>query len=355
MTRKSYLRMAALLLGAVHPPALAAGHGGELRRILDRAAGVTRENVAANLDLARLAGERGLRGEERLFYLRVVAFSPEHDEANEALGHRRAGDGWLAPNRGRWGPVTRLDDLHADWNDAWGIETSHWRLRTNLPTAEAVETAIDLERFHVLFFEKFGHALGREDLDGVLSVDLHRNRDSFPERGSNRAAYLDESRNCVILHASGGLKRDLLFRETARQTLRAISGPRAALPPWLVEGLVEIAATVAAGRTGEEGFDPGRVDLGLFRAHARASRPLPLAEILGLRDSDFEASSRAPLRRAQAYTLVDFCLGETYRERFGPFVQEGLRGRTADFRREVADAGFEAAWREHVDALVDDG
>jgi hypothetical protein len=305
--------------------------------------------VAGNLDLARAAGEKGLEREKRLLHLRVVAASPDHDEANEFLGHRRAAGGWLVGHRGRWFPVSRLDEVHSDWNDAWEIETSHWRLRTNLPTARAVETAIDLERFYLLFVERFGPVFGLADPGLPLLVDLHRDRDSFPERGSNRATYLDESSNCVIAHASGGLKRDLLFGAAAGAIVRACGGVSA--PPWLVAGIVEVGAAIG-GKEGE-GIDLVRVDRGSMRAYARAPHAISLDELLRLRASDFEASPKAALRRAQSYALLQFCLeGETYRERFAAYAREAVRGKRGDFRREVADGAFEAAWLEHVRALA---
>jgi hypothetical protein len=317
---------------------------------------------AAAAGLARWCGAEGLEAESRLEWLGVLALAPGDAEANEALGHRRApGGGWLLPYKTGWWPLERLEKVRAEWNDAWELETEHYLVRTNLGWKTALDAALDMEFFLHDFFRAFSRELRLREVEEPMKVDLHRDPSSFPEIGSNRPSYFDPSENRVLLRATGGVHPDLLYHEATHQVLfttaaRARSGT-GAVPDWLSEGLAEYVAAGVSGEPGRLSFTTGARAGHHFREHARAEKPYDLSRVLQFEAADFLASSKSPLKYAQVYTLVHFCLhGEEgkFRDRFLAFVAGAYRGQgsATDFKKAIGEReeAFERAWHAYARA-----
>ena len=161
-----------------------------------------REKAAAALfDLADAAARVGrfaladecLRG--------VIARKPEHAEARRLLGYvphaggwatpyavDRLRDGWVAHpvfgwvpagwvahlDRGElpghieagrpaaWLPAAEADALHAEFAEAWTIETAHFQIRSNVPLSESIDFARRLEDLDDAFFALLADVIGPE-------------------------------------------------------------------------------------------------------------------------------------------------------------------------------------------------
>ena len=130
----------------------------------------------------------------------VIARDPDHAEARRLLGHVKHDGGWATPhavvqfqagmtlhptygwvrkswiphlekgelplNGGapegseRWAPAAQADGRHADWRNAWTINTEHFQIRTNVPLAESIAFGRHLETLHDVFNALFADVIG---------------------------------------------------------------------------------------------------------------------------------------------------------------------------------------------------
>jgi len=290
-------------------------------------------SVDANRTLAHAAAGAGLSGEAAVFWWRVLARAPDDAEANEALGHRDGRAGWTTRVGTRQVPLEARRELARDWGSAWELETSHWRLRTNLGLEEATDLALDLERLYRGFFVIFQRELRLYAVTEPLDVHVHADASSYPEQGGERG-YFDRDDRTLRMDSSGGLDRWLLVHEATHQLVHRTSelepAYRGDVPAWLDEGLAEYVAACAVGDPGRLDLEAGRVQPVRFATHANAAKPLDLSRVLNLGPGDFAASTDRELKYAQAYTLVHFGLhGEhgRFRDEFLSFVRGAYRGK----------------------------
>jgi hypothetical protein len=315
--------------------------------------------AAAYLDLARFCRMRSLEGECALFAWGAIASDPGCAEAHELLGHRKRGSTWSAPESGRWYPLERLTELRRDWGRAWELSTTHYRLRTNLPLREALDAALDLERGYRIWFALFGRDLRMEDVIEPLEVEVHADSASYPE-STGRGAYYDSAGRILQVDASGGFDRGALVHEAVHQLLAATAespdrSPSGSVPGWLDEGLAELVRAGCTGAPGALRFDPTGRDQGHFALHRAERKPYDLSRVLNFNAGDFAASSRADLKYAQAYTLVDFCMSAEegrYRPSFVEFLRGVWRGQSSSthFKNALGlkDNEIERAWKAWV-------
>ncbi|MGH7152173.1 MAG: DUF1570 domain-containing protein, partial [Planctomycetota bacterium] len=331
-----------------------------LAKWVDRHRGLGKGDRAARVQLAKACAEEGLEKEARLEWLGALALEPSDPEANEALGHRRgSGGAWQLPYRNGWSPLGRLEKVRADWNDAWEFESEHYRVKSNLPWPAALDAAFDLEFFLHDFYRAFGRELHLRGPGEPMAVDLHRNRDSYPEIGGNRPAYFDRPENCVRVSTGGTVHPEVLFHEATHQLLYTTAararGGTGEIPDWLNEGLADYVASGVSGEAGQRSFSTGARAAHHFREHAEAEKPYDLSRVLQFEAGDFVASSKASLKYAQAYTLVHFCLHGAegkYRERFLGFVEGAYRGQgsSTDFKKALGEREdvLERAWHAYA-------
>ncbi len=331
-----------------------------LAKWVDRHRGLGKEDRAARAQLAKACAEDGLESEAKLEWLGVLALDPGDPEANEALGHRRgAGGTWQLPYRNGWWPLGRLEKVRADWNDAWELESEHYRVKTNLALPAALAAALDLEFVLHDFYRAFGRELRLREPEEPMLVELHRDRDTYPEIGGNRIAYFDRNENCVRVSTGGSVRPEILFHEATHQILHVTAararGGTGEVPDWLGEGLADYVAYGVSGEAGKRTFSTGARAEHHFREFAAAERPYDLPRVLQFEAGDFGASSKAALKFAEAYTLVHFCLHGAegkYRERFLGFVEGAYRGQgsATDFKKALGEREdvLEKAWHAYA-------
>ncbi len=337
-----------------------------LARVLEHLAVVRADDVVGLLDLASVCEARGLSGEADLLHMRVLLQDPANERANERLGHRQRSPGiYSVPHGPKW---IRWSDRLAgakDWNDAWELETSHYRLRTNVDLQAALNAAFDLERFYLFFFTLFGRELGAHHVQDRMVVHLHGDPGSFPAIGYGRRAYYESAIRRLVVDAKSVLVRPALVHEATHQILdETAAGRRASdvgIPAWLSEGLAEYMASAAEGPPGSTWFHTGNVSELHVHAHAGAARPLDLKGVLALENGDFLTSKDAALYYAQSYTLVQMCLDdpdERYRDGFMQYMAQAYLGKASpsSFRTLVANQNdFEDEWSTYVRFLASNG
>lgn len=311
-------------------------------------------------DLAVFARRMGLNEEARVFALRSIASDPDNAVAREILGHERKDKGWFAKEDGRrWAWAERVK-RSAEYGQAWELETTHWKLRTNLPLAEATTAILDLEGVYDAFMTVIAPEVGAYHLSEPLLAQIHADRQSFPEAGGSRG-YYDRDARVLFVNAEGGLDRGLMVHEAQHQVLAAASvlapGARGEISPWLEEGLAEYFRVTLKGPAGRLKYDPDAIDTVAIRSQVHAQRTYELNRVLTFDSSDFLSTSHQDLKYAQSYTLVHFLLhadGERWRGRFFDFLRGAWQGQGSSTDLEKAlgakSEAIQKAWTTWVTA-----
>jgi hypothetical protein len=329
-----------------------------LREALKRWDELEPTNLTAILELARFCKTRGLEGEASVFAHRVLATDPENEEAHLFLEHEKRGDGWIARDGNKRVPFTRLLELRKDFGNAWRFETTHYKLTTNLDLELASDLALELELFYRTFYDWFGTNLEAYDVVDPMACNVHADKASYPE-STGRTAYFDNSNNVLVELAPEGLLLEVLiheamhqlFHNTAQETRRG----GGEIPSWLNEGMAEVFSISRTGAPGRAGYDGRRIKAEHFACHRAAKNPYDLERILTFNSGDYGASSKADLKYAQSYTLVQFCLtgeGGAQRAKFLEFLRGAYQGKgsSSDFKAAIGgkEREFEKAWNEFV-------
>lgn len=333
-----------------------------LQSVLDHMRVIGDGDVQAFTDLAMVSSALGLPRMADLLHRRVLTLDATREAAHDALDHRRRDESWTVRHDGKWWRWEERLERSGLWNRAWEFDTPHYRLRTNLRLGDAVDAALDLERFYLFFHGTLGSELGIHHVRDPLRVHLHADPGSFPPIGHGRRAYYDRER--VVVDASNRDSRHALLHEATHQLLeQSATGRRGSgllMPAWLSEGLAEYFSLSAEGAPGKAAFRTGKTAPMHAYLHAKTEEPLGLTRLLALEPGDFLASEDAALLYAQSWTLVHLCLHDVddrYREGFLAFLADVFAGKgsPASFREHVAtDDEFEAAWSAHARRLAAD-
>jgi hypothetical protein len=332
---------------------------GELRGVLDRWNRETPTDATGMLELARACEQKDLIEEAQIFAWRALFLDPKNEAAHKLLGHKGRSGSWTVLDGTKTIPFANIGDVRKDWKEAWSFATTHYRLRTNLDLARATDMALELEGFYRLFFDAFGAGLKLYDVVDPMAAQVHADKASFPAMVSYRDAYFDTLTSTLIVNASGGLDRHMLFHEATHEilfnTAERTKGSRGDIPAWLDEGLAEYMGWCMGGPDGHTAYTPGAVALGHFKIHAEAKQPFDLSRVLTFSNGDFMATSRSDLKYAEAYTLVHFLLngdGGAHQKGFLEFLRSAYKGQssTTHFRDMLGnrDRELEDAWIAYV-------
>jgi len=329
----------------------------ELPKALERIAALDLDKIDEVLALAKDLEGLNLPREARLLYWRVLTLDPSQEEANLALGHRKRQKSWVIPAEGRWYKLENLTDVRQDWGSAWEFETTHYKLRTNLPLAAALTIAIDLERFYFGFYAILGPGLRLHHVTEPMEVWIHADQASYP-MGPRPGVYVSRDARLYV-NAAGGFSRSTMIHEGTHELLdftarRALPG-KGKIPGWLDEGLAVYMQTCAGGPAGKLEVVPGGVARDRFAIHAGEKKPYRLNRVLNFQSDDFMASSKSHLKYAQAYTLVHFCLhaeDRRYEAAFFNFLRSAYTGKASSthFKKAIGvkEKLLEEAWQEYV-------
>jgi hypothetical protein len=324
------------------------------REALDRWRALEKDDPVKIADLGVFARRMGLSEEARVFALRAIASDPENAAAREILGHERKDKGWFAKEDGRrWAWAERVK-RSADYGLAWQLETTHWKLRTNLPLVEATTAILDLEAVYDTFMTVIAPEVGAFHLAEPLAAQIHADRESFPESSGSRG-YYDRDARVLFVNAADGLDRGLMAHEALHQVLAACSvlapGARGEIAPWLEEGLAEYFRATLKGPPGRMKYEEDSIDTISVRSQAHAQRAYTLNRVLSFATGDFLSTSRQDLKYAQSYTLVHFLMhadGRRWRPKFYDFLRGAWQGQgsSTDFEKALGakSEAIEKAW-----------
>jgi hypothetical protein len=341
-------------------------HEDALRALLAEIRRLDAEDEDAVLSLAQRTREAGLPHEARLLELWALASRPDSEAANAALGHRNRSSGWQVRDGRRWVDAAEWCRREGEWKRRRTLRTTHYELQTDLPLAQSVAAAFDLERAHAVVLDLLVPHARVLDPDEVLSVQIHRGDDSYPEPGGGRTGYFDPSTRMLFVLQADETTRQLVWHEGTHQllhfTTQRTRGARGSVPGWFDEGLAQYLE--AGLQRAPIGLDllAGTPDHARFRAHAEARDPFELKRMLTMDAGDFMASSDAALKYAQAYTLTHYLLhGDAGAPLppWGRFVRSAWDGRSSmgDFK-EGLDGDldeFEQAWTAYVASMAAGG
>ncbi|MBK7642137.1 MAG: DUF1570 domain-containing protein [Planctomycetes bacterium] len=321
--------------------------------------GLSEDDLAATLSLAKDCRARKLEEEAQLFAWQVLAHDGANAAAHEFLGHERRKDSWLVNDGVRRWPWEKLLELRADWKDAWVLSSEHYRVRTNLPLVEAVQSVLELEGAYESFFELLGRPLRFHELLEPLEAQVHADEKSFPEFAGDARSYFASATHVLYVNASRGFDRGALVHEAAHQLLDACIQTtrtgRGDVPGWLNEGLAEYMRATTLGPLGRPLCDPGALDLGRFREHAGAKEPYDLGRVLTFDSSDFLGSVKSSLKYSASYTLVCWALDSEepqLRERFFAYLGKVCKGNGSSTAFKSALELDERAIQKDWDAFV---
>ena len=145
--------------------------------LLDRLPG----NLKHRWFMAQWAADRELHDLARLTALDVVLRAPDHEGAHTLLGHRRRRGEWLWPCDGEWKTFAALQAVRADWQHGWCIAGECFQVQSNAELRRVVDALWDLERFHVVWFDRFGGLMQLHEVLGPkLEVRIWRDAARFP-------------------------------------------------------------------------------------------------------------------------------------------------------------------------------
>jgi tetratricopeptide (TPR) repeat protein/peroxiredoxin len=219
-----------------------------------RADALKRDYVTKLLKLANEQLDNHAYHSGRAMLLEAQATDPEHPELAAGLARiKKEGGNELAvadegggvdPLAGvtpEW--VAANDPKHADWDNAWTLETEHYKIKTNAGYRVLKTTARAMEQVQV-FYRIFHQYKTKGESIPVANVLIFKNAEEYKTLGNQpvewAAGHWDGS--SVVTYDSrqsgeGGLAGmlDTLFHEASHQftTLAGGSG----VPSWLNEGM----------------------------------------------------------------------------------------------------------------------
>jgi hypothetical protein len=333
------------------------------RGAIERWLALKPDDLRGTLDLAQFCKRSDLLEEMRIFAWCALVLDPQNEEAHEFQGHDRTKNGWLVREGARRIEFDKVLAGHSSWGDPWVLETTHYIVRSNLPLAESLAAALDLECHYYAFMSEFGRELRLFEVVDPLYANVHGDAKSFPRMATGRAAWFNPETMTLEVDASAAMQVADLTHEATHGLLHATAvatrTARGDIPAWLHEGLAEYMSVGMRGPPGRLAFSQEALSHVHFATHAGAKKPYDLSRLLNFQSSDFAASTNADLKYAQAYTLVHFGLranGGDLRPKFLAFVRSAYRGQSSQTHFDEAlgmdDEKIERAWRDYVKVVA---
>lgn len=236
----------------------------------------------------------------------VLYFDPDHEQARGQMGYERYGELWTTPFSARklkagfvwhdefgwlpqanvaryekgercyrtnWMTAAREASIRQDFNNAWEVETDHYRIKTNVSLERGVEIAKALEVFHKYFRSTFdGFFSSPEQLKKVakqsrpFEIHFFRTQDEYvnrlkksnPQIGITNGIYMPDDRVAYFYESADGDVEATLYHEATHQILYELHQQPRQIGQhdhfWVVEG---IACYMESFRRKPEGFSIG--------------------------------------------------------------------------------------------------
>ncbi|HTE05421.1 MAG TPA: DUF1570 domain-containing protein [Planctomycetota bacterium] len=298
------------------------------------------------LELANFAASSNLPGEARLLFLRVVLGDPENPAANAALGNHAKDGKYTITHNKRPYSTKELANVGKEWGDRWILETTHYKILSNVDLPTAVDAAFDLERQYRAFYTLLQQPLRLLDIvEEKMLVELHGDKSSFPERGDNRKGYYNPGSFTLFIDASGGIDRGEFAHEATHEilfvTTQRTRGAKGQIPAWLDEGMAEYFKAALGGQAGHASFTFGSPVPDHLKVMKKADKLLDLNRLLTLVSTDFQVSTDAGLKYAECWALLQFGLhgaDGAHHKATMDFIKSTYEGKSSmsDFKKAIA-------------------
>lgn len=227
------------------------------------------------------------RDKQDLFLKRNVAVDRfGWQSANDA---DKFAQGLLPAGKSGWLPATEADALHAEWKQAWTLQSEHFKLKGDIPYALLFETSLALEAEFDFFLRRFDGALALDVPGKLMEVYIFKNQEEYKaqfqaytgkQAGDEGGRFDSATGRCYFFHYenTGRVRRDISFEhvflhEVSHQlfdklVLRHRIGEAVGKPHfWILEGLADYFGMLRVA--GVHAYEP---DLATLRASGRYPR-----------------------------------------------------------------------------------
>lgn len=309
-----------------------------LSEFLDKTEALDLGQVPTCVALAELAEERGLFGEARNMWIRILTIDPEHEQAWTKLGGVHSKRGWRLRVRGHWRNLAELRERVSAWKDAMELPTAHFLVRTNIEPERALAVTLDVERVYRAYYDAMGQAVELAVFDEVPEIHIFSDADDYPRPPRpGMGVWYARNPNELYIDASGEISRQEVVQHMAYVMIfnsfrRTGGGRNGSITPWAREGLAQSFAWAFRPDPGRAKFEYGRPITPYFQSHARDEKPLSLSNVLGAGFGAFDGGTNEQRYTAQSYTLTHFLLNAgdgKYRTGFGEFLLSSFKGQGA--------------------------
>jgi hypothetical protein len=313
------------------------------RELMQRLLALSKETPAKLMELVRFCTERKLEQERLLLSWRILLLEPEHQEANQILGHLHRSKGWLIKVGSAYKPLAEVEKFRTDWGEAWDLRSEHFQVRCDAGLATTIDILLELEFLYHGIYATFQKELELRELLEPIQAYVYKDRDRFPKLSSTSGAFYASDERILYTWMRPGGEAFALFHEGTHAILHHLAGyatrSRGSLPAWLDEAWAEYmeGVMVRAG-AGRARLDPKRRLAANLRVLATIEDPYGLHRVLNFKTDDFYASTKQREKYAQCYALFLFCLDGVdgqYRKPFFEYLREALagQGQASTFRR----------------------
>jgi hypothetical protein len=314
------------------------------------------------IEVAQGCDAAGLEAEARNFWLRALLADPKSDLAVKALGAQRIKDEVKVPFGKERRTPAELAKPQGSWKEALELESTHFKLKTDVDLPLALELALGLERNYRRFYEVLGAPLELYLFDEAPEICVYARKQDFPvgpivgdtiwfAPGINTLNVLAEPEPSVagVIHE---LTRLMLFN-----ALRRGSGSTAQVPQWTASGIAQLFAMAAPAVRFGKWSEIGIPDQAQFQRVAQ--QKVAFEKLFNAGGNDFNGDAKRDDMNAAAYTLVHYLVygrQKTLRASFGKFLREGARGKISIGAfcdaMEMSRKDIESNWRAYVEELA---
>jgi len=319
-----------------------------------------KNDLPALSDLARFCESRGLPGEARVLWLRVLRVDVSSEEAARALGARKVADNWQIDTGRTWLRLADYLSAKSRWRDAIEIPTAHFLVRTDLALERVLDATIQLERHYLRFYEFLGPELDLYLFNEVPEINIYgeaRNYPAPPQMGDPSWFQLGINQLHVLAHDPldlHGIQRDVT-EMLLYNALRQSSGHNGEIQAWAQRGLSEYFAATSGERVGDPWAPLGTVRQPAFVEQESDKKPLSLDKLLTTAHSEFRAGPDGERRSIYAYTFMHYLMegdGRSHRANFFQYLRDGwlgAGGKKLVFKDlDVTEKDLEKRWKDYV-------
>jgi hypothetical protein len=292
--------------------------GDSVREFLERRS-KQKANPKLQWLLVEWAHSRGLDGLARLQALRLCLPEPGDERAHQFLGHRLADKGWQWPQGNKWLSLEQVQSKLP--TEPMMLVGERFRVRCDGGLVQAIDALFDLERLGTHWFSTYGAELQLQETMQPMTIELHRNTDTFPKWGFRPVPYFAPDPAGDIgrtFYAGADVERPRLLFFVGTQALiyHTLAGnPRMPTDRDRICAWVEIGLGMVEQGTmqGPPGFaEPGPIAGVDLQAMTALNRTMRLQQLLHLPmyGSFYLLDDNKPATRAPFLDFVRQALGE---------------------------------------------